>query len=81
MPAIILPRKDLCIEKGDMHPGAEHTDGRVALEEDDFHPGLARQPRLDLSVLIFVPHRQGVGERKPQHLSVPGGEALIGMRS
>ena len=81
MPAIILPCKDLCVEKGDMHPGAEHTVSRVALQKNNFHPGLARQPRLDLFVLIFVTQRQGVGQRKPQHLSVPGGEALIGVCS
>ena len=44
VPAIILPGEDLGEEEGDVHPGAEEPDGRVALQEDDLDPGLAGLP-------------------------------------
>jgi len=80
VPAIILPCEDLGEEKGDVHPGAEELDGRVALQEDDLDPGLAGLPLAYPPLLILVPDHERVDLREPQQPPVPGGEALVGVR-
>ena len=80
VPAIILPGEDLGEEEGDVHPGAEEPDGRVALQEDDLDPGLAGLPLAYLPLFILVPDNERVDLREPQQPPVPGGEALVGVR-
>ena len=74
-PAILPRLKEQPEKESGVQPGADKLDGPVPISQDD--PGLAGLLACDGSAVILILDFCKVNLGEPQHLPVPGSEALL----